>query len=466
MQPFWKEIRPTLALAVPMIIGQLGQMLMPLIDAAMVGRLGVTPLAAVAFGNLVVWIPMIAGFGICVSVHVLVASAHSANDHEEAGEVLRHGLGMSAAYGIACSLVLQLSLNLLDFIPRVAPDVIAASKPFIALVGWSIVPVLTYTTVKNYCEARNRPWLPLVVLCGSVALNVLLNWVFIYGHCGFSPMGVSGAGLATLISRSAAFFVLLLIVQRSPSLRARWPRGVLARPTFERLARMLALGGPSAGQILFEVGVFNLVTLLAGMMSKVVLDAHQIALNIAAVAFMVPLGLSQATGIRVSQAMGLKQYAQARRIGWNSLACSSVFMALYAGFILLTRQALPHLFLRADAPGAESVLALSSKLLLWAAGFAVFDGAQIVSLGILRAVHDVRVPTVISFTGYWLIAAPLAWYFGMRQGLGGPGLWGGVSVGVFTVAVLLVGRFAAVSRRFERRESLAKTTGEGIVIKE
>jgi len=462
MRSFWNEVKPTLALAVPMIIGQLGQMLMPLIDAAMVGRLGVTPLAAVAFGNLVVWIPMIAGFGICVSVHVLVASAHAADDHEEAGEVLRHGLGLSVVYGLACSLFIQFASGWLSYVPRVAPDVIIAAKPFITWVGWSIIPVLGYTSVKNYCEARNRPWLPLAVLSASVALNVLLNWIFIYGHCGAPVMGVVGAGLATFISRVAAFFTLLAIVQCTPNLRAHWPRGALAQPASERLWRMLSLGGPSAGQILFEVGVFNLVTLLAGMISKIVLDAHQIALNIAAVAFMVPLGLSQAAGIRVSQAVGQKKFAQARRIGWSSLVCSTGFMGLYAVGILLMRDVLPRIFLRPDAPGAPDVLSLSARLLLWAAAFAVFDGAQIVCLGILRGMRDVRVPTVISFAGYWLIAAPLAWYFGMEKGWGGPGLWGGVSMGVMMVAVLLVARFAFVSRREERMETLANLAGEEV----
>lgn len=462
MRSWWTMFKPTLALAVPMIIGQLGQMLMPLLDAAMVGRLGVTPLAAVAFGNLVVWIPMIAGFGICVAVHVLVASAHAAEDREETSEVLRHGLGMAFLYGLVCSLFIMVALNWLDLIPRVEPEVITAAKPFIAWIGWSIISVLCYTAVKNYCEARNRPWLPLVVLSASIVLNVLLNWILIYGHLGAPAMGVAGAGLATFLARLAALVAILVIVQRDPGLRAEFPRGLLARLNGERLRRMLSLGGPSAGQILFEVGVFNLVTLLAGMLGKIVLDAHQIALNIAAVAFMVPLGLSQATGIRVSQAVGMKKLAEARRIGWESLACSTVFMALYALVILLTRHELPKVFLRADAPGAADVMALSSRLLLWAVAFAVFDGAQVVSLGILRGLRDVRVPTAISFTGYWLVGAPLAWYGGMEKGWGGPGLWGGVSIGVMTVAVLLVLRFAVVSRRGRGVEILAKSASEGI----
>ncbi len=462
MRTWWNFFKPTLALAVPMIIGQLGQMLMPLIDAAMVGHLGVTPLAAVAFGNLVVWIPMIAGFGICVAVHVLVASAHAVDDQEEAGEVLRHGLGLAFVYGLVCSIFLTWALGWLDLIPRMEPEVVAAAKPFIAWIGWSIISVLCYTAVKNYCEARNRPWLPLVVLSGGIVLNVLLNLILIYGYCGAPAMGVAGAGLATFLSRLAVLIVLFVLVQRDPGLRAQWPRGFFSRLAGERVRRMFALGGPSAGQILFEVGVFNFVTLMAGMLGKIVLDAHQIALNIAAVAFMVPLGLSQATGIRVSQAVGMKKLSEARRIGWESLVCSTVFMAVYAVGILLTRQELPKIFLRGDAPGAAEALALSSRLLLWAVAFAVFDGAQIVSLGILRGLRDVRVPTAISFAGYWLVAAPLAWYLGMAKGWGGPGLWMGVSLGVMTVAILLVLRFAVVARRQPTVEILAKPGPEGI----
>jgi MATE family multidrug resistance protein len=462
MRSWWNEARPTLALAVPMIIGQLGQMLMPLIDAAMVGRLGVTPLAAVAFGNLIVWIPMIAGFGICVSVHVLVASAHSAGEREEAGEILRHGLGLAIAYGFICSVLLQLGLNWLDAMPHVEPEVIAASKPFIMWIGWSVIPVLGYTAVKNYCEAKNRPWLPLVVLSASVVLNVFLNWILIFGNCGAPAMGAAGAGLATLLSRLAAWAALFLIVQFSPELRAAWSGGALARLSRERLRRMLMIGGPSAGQILFEVGVFNLATLLMGMLGKVVLDAHQIALNIAAVAFMVPLGLSQAAGIRVSQAVGAGNYGAARRIGWNSLGLACGFMALCGLSVLIVRHQLPHIFLKSDTADARNAMALASTLLLWAAAFAVFDGAQITSLGILRGLRDVRVPTAISFTGNWLVAAPLAWYWGWVKGWGGPGVWAALALGVMVVALLLVGRFAVISRRREQTEILASAAREGI----
>jgi MATE family multidrug resistance protein len=462
MRPWWNQARPTLLLAVPMIIGQLGQMLMPLIDAAMVGRLGVTPLAAVAFGNLVVWIPMIAGFGICVAVHVLVASAHAAGEREEAGEILRHGLGLAAAYGFICSMFLQWGRNWLGEIPHVEPEVIAAAQPFIGWIGWSIIPVLGYTALKNYCEAKNRPWLPLAVLSASIGLNVGLNWILIFGHCGAPAMGAAGAGLATLLSRLVALFALLIIVQHSPELRAEWPGGALARPSRERLRRMLTLGGPSAGQILFEVGVFNLATLLAGMLGKIVLDAHQIALNIAAVGFMVPLGLSQAAGIRVSQAVGAHDYGEARRIGWNSLGLACLCMAGCGLGVLLMRHQLPEIFLKPDTDEARRVFALASKLLLWAAAFAVFDGAQITSLGILRGLRDVRVPTAISFTGYWLVAAPLAWYWGWVKGWGGPGIWAALSLGVMVVAVLLVSRFAVISRRHEQMEILANAARKGI----
>ena len=251
MRSWWNVARPTLTLAVPMIFGQLGQMLMPLIDAAMVGRLGVTPLAAVAFGNLIVWIPMIAGFGICVAVHVLAASAHASGDRAETGEVLRHGLAMAVVYGFICSALLQLGLGWLDAIPRLEPEVIAASKPFIIWIGWSIIPVIGFTVVKNYCEAQNRAWLPLAVLLGSIVLNVFLNIILIYGHWGVPAMGVAGAGLATFLSRITALAALLFIIQRTPALRAEWKGGLFARLGSERLRRMLALGGPSAGQILF-----------------------------------------------------------------------------------------------------------------------------------------------------------------------------------------------------------------------
>jgi MATE family multidrug resistance protein len=447
MRPWWKELRLTLILALPIMLGQLGQMMMPVIDAAMIGRLGVTPLAAVAFGTLVVWIPLIAGFGLCVAVHVLVASAHSSGRREEAGEVLRHGLWLGALYGIICGVGLQCGLGLLNHIPHIDQDVINAAKPFIVLMGWSTVPVLGFTVVKNYCEAQNRAWLPLGVLAGSLVLNVLLNWIFIYGHLGAPAMGVAGAGLATLLARAAAFITLLICARRSAILRPIWKRGAWAWLAGERVWRMLALGGPSGVQILFEVGMFNFATLLAGMLGRVTLDAHQIALNVASLAFMVPLGLSMATGIRVSHAAGLGEFSRARRIGWSSIACAVGFMAVYAVGVMGLREILPHLFLQPNSADARAVLELASKLLIWAAAFAVFDGAQVTTLGTLRGLRDVRVPTVLSFTGYWLVCAPLAWYLGWRRGWGGPGVWAGLFGGVMVVAILLMARFEIISRR-------------------
>ena len=189
MRAGWAELRQTLRLAVPIILGQLGQMLLPLIDAAMIGRLGVVPLAAASFGNLIVGIPMIAGFGLCVAVHVLAASAHGAGRGAEAGEVLRHGLGLAGLYGVGCGLALHFGLDLLDHLPRVAPEVIAAAKPYIRWMGWSILPMLLFTVTKNYSESLNRPWLPLAILGGSIFLNVFFNYLFIYGHLGAPALG-------------------------------------------------------------------------------------------------------------------------------------------------------------------------------------------------------------------------------------------------------------------------------------
>jgi MATE family multidrug resistance protein len=446
------EAKPILRLAVPIILGQLGQMMMPLADAAMVGRLGVVPLAAVAFGNLIVWVPMIMGFGLCVAVHVLVASAHGEGHREEAGEVLRHGIAMAVAYGVICAVALHLGMNLLSLIPRVDPAVIDSSKPYIAWMGWSIIPMLAMTVVKNYCESLNRPWLALGVLGVCIVLNVGFNFVLIYGNFGVPALGVAGAGLGTLLARSAGFVIALGLVWRSAGLRPEWRAGAFGRLAAARLGRLLALGGPSAAQILFEVSLFNFATLLCGMISTVTMAAHQIALNVASVAYMGPLGISMAAGIRVSQAMGGGRYGEARRIAGTSLALSLGMMVVYVGAVLATRTELPALFLRADASQAQAVFALAATLLAWAASFAVFDGVQITTLGVLRGMHDVRVPTALLFTGYWAVSAPLAWYLGMKLNYGGPGVWAGLLTGLIVVAGLLVGRLVTMQNRLKAGE--------------
>ncbi len=447
MRAMGKELRGTLVLAVPIILGQLGQMLMPLIDSAMIGRLGVVPLASVAFGNMVVWIPMIVGFGLCVAVHVLAASAHGAGRSGEAGEVLRHGLGLAAIYGLLCGVGMQFGVNALDHLPHIEPAVIAGAKPYMLWMGWSILPMLLFTVVKNYAESLNRPWLPMAVLGGCLVLNVFFNCLFIYGYLGAPQLGVAGAALSTLLARALGFVVLLALVFRTPALRPSWPMGIVAGWSGALAWRMLALGVPSGVQILFEVGLFNFTTLLAAMISTITLDAHQITLNICSIAYMVPLGLSMATGIRVSRALGGGRTAEARRIGWSSFAGALGFMALYALLVLLTRSWLPEIFLRPDAPDAPAVLTLATTLLAWAASFAIFDGMQITLLGALRGMHDVHVPTAILFAGYWAVSAPLAWYFGLVRGWGGPGVWMGLLAGLIVVAGLLIARFAVRSRK-------------------
>lgn len=454
LRALWSEGKPTVRLAVPIILGQLGQMMMPLIDAAMVGRLGVVPLAAVAFGNLIVWVPMIMGFGLCVAVHVLVASAHGAGEREESGEVLRHGVWLAVGYGVICGAGLHAGLGLLNLIPRVDPAVINTAKPYIAWMGWSIIPVLAMTVVKNYCESLNRPWLALGVLGVCVVLNVGFNFVLIYGNLGVPAMGVAGAGLGTLLARTAGFFIFLGLVWRTADLRPEWRAGAWAWLSGARVRRLLELGLPSAGQILFEVSLFNFATLLCGMISTVTMAAHQIALNVASVAYMGPLGLSMAAGIRVSRAMGGGRYAEARRIAGSSLALAMGMMAVYMAVVFATRGWLPGLFLRADAPEAGAVFSLATTLLAWAASFAMFDGVQITTLGVLRGMHDVRVPTALLFTGYWAVSAPLAWYLGMKCGYGGPGVWAGLTGGLVVVAGGLVGRLITMQNRL-------KASGEG-----
>jgi MATE family multidrug resistance protein len=287
----------------------------------------------------------------------------------------------------------------------------------------------------------------MAVLGGGLALNVPLNYIFIYGNFGAPALGVAGAGVATFIARSVSFLVLLALVWREPELRPHWAHGAWARLATARVRRMLALGLPSAAQIVFEVGLFSFATLMAAMIGTVTLDAHQIALQVASLAFMGPLGISMATGIRVSRAVGGAKLDDARRIGWSSIFFAVLLMAAYMVFVLFTRRLLPELFLRADEPGAQKVFPLAATLLAWAASFAVFDGAQVTALGALRGWHDVRIPSAIMFAAYWVVSAPLAWYLGLHLGHGGPGLWAGLVAGLIVVATLLVGRFAVISGR-------------------
>jgi MATE family multidrug resistance protein len=440
MKAVIRESRATLVLAIPITIGQVSQMLMGITDSVMIGRTGAIPLAASSFGLGVFNIFFIVGVGLLTPVAVFASRARGAGRHDEAGEFLRHGLALALGSGaVEVALMLWIGTRLAWF--RQPPEVLAAVNPFFMLIGLSLVPVLAYLALRQFAESMGRPWVPMLVMLCGVVLNASLNWVFIYGHLGAPRLGLTGAGISTLISRTLGSAVIFTWLRMDPAMRAAWPRRWFAPLSGARLRRMLAVGLPVSGSLLFEGGAFAAATIMMGWLGAVPLAAHQVALSCAALTFMFSLGLSMAVGMRMSAAVGAGEHSRLRPIWVGGVGMGVVLAAAYAVVFLAYGRAISHFFI--DDP---VVISTATTLLVVAAIFQTFDGGQVINSAALRGLTDVKVPAVITFVAYWVISLPLGYMLGVRGRFGAAGIWTGLAAGLAFAAILLGVRFFRLTR--------------------
>lgn len=435
----WRELRPTLLLALPITSGHVGQILLGLTDSIMVGQVGAVSLAASTFANSVFSMVYIVAIGLLTSVSVRTAFEHGAGNRVAAGQVFRHGLAIAGVAALAGGLLIHgLSLRL-EWFGQPAEATVAA-RPYLVIIGWSLVPSLLFLTLKNHLEALHRPWMPLRWVLGGVVLNVFLNWVFIYGNLGAPALGLVGAGWATLISRTATLFGLATEYRLSRSLAPWRPDRWLGRLRRTESSALLSLGWPPAVQLFFEAGLFNIAALMMGWLGVVPLAAHQVALSCAATSFMFPLGISQALSVRIGSVRGAGELQRVRPIGFGGIGAGAAIMLAFALLMFAARGPIAGIFI--DDP---EVVALAARLLVLAGIFQLFDGTQVTAIGALRGLADVKGPTVITCVGYWVLAVPAAWILGFHSPLGPEGVWSGLVVGLVACAVMLLARFARLS---------------------
>ncbi|HWA11169.1 MAG TPA: MATE family efflux transporter [Opitutaceae bacterium] len=440
MHRYLREVRPTLVLALPIIIGQVSQMLMGITDSVMIGRTGTVPLAASAFGGNLFGVFYVLGIGLMLPVAIFVSRARGAGRPAECGEYLRHGLALALGFGLVETVALAVLGTQLRWFHQ-PPAVLSEANPFFQLIGFSITPVLVYLALRQFAEAMGRPWMPMAIMLAGVGLNALLNWILIYGHWGAPMLGLAGAGIATLVSRLLAAGVIFFWVEADPQLRTALPARWLAPLSRRRLREMLRVGLPSSGMLLFESGAFGASAVMMGWLGAVPLAAHQIAISCAATTFMFVLGLSIATGMRLGSAAGAGESARLRPIAGSALAlaagCALLFMVLY----LAAGHAVAGWFVRDDA-----VVALAARLLVVAALFQLFDGAQVIAAAALRSLTDVRLPALITFVAYWVVAIPGGYFLGIRGPFGATGIWAALAAGLAFAAVALGARLLRLTR--------------------
>jgi MATE family multidrug resistance protein len=429
-----QEFRPMFVLALPVVLAELGWMTMGIVDTLMVGRLSPEAIGAAGVGSSVFMGIGVFARGLLLGLDTLVSHAFGAGRLEECHRWLLHGAVLACVLSVPVTGLLWLIAAHLEAW-GFDPAVLGLTREYLEVVTWSALPLLLYAAFRRYLQGMGvvRPVM-IALLMANVA-NVIMNWVFIFGNLGAPALGVRGAAWATVASRVVmAGFLLAVILYRE---RAQRP-GLFETPLrieYAPMRRLLAIGAPAAGQITLEVGVFAAATALAGRLAPAALAAHQIAINIAAFTFMVPLGLASAGAVRVGHAVGRRDPAGAARAGWTALLFGALFMSLAAAVFLL----LPRLLIGAFTSDAV-VIRIGASLLMIGAVFQLFDGMQGVATGVLRGLGDTRTPMLWNLVGHWLVGLPTGYVSCFVLGYGAAGLWWGLSFGLIIcgVALLLV----------------------------
>jgi MATE family multidrug resistance protein len=431
---FGRECRDTLLLALPLISGQLSQMLMGVVDTIMVGRLGVVPLGAATLSNTVLMVPFVLGLGLLSSVSVRVSQASGADRPHDAREALRHATWLALGYGLLVVLAVALGIPFLSRLGQ-PPEVVARVPTFLMTCALSLVPALLSMTWKSHADALNHPWPPFWIMLGGVGVNVVLNWLLIWGHCGFPALGLEGAAVATLSARILIAVVMFRWITRSERVRDWTPPQWFVRCRIGAFFHLLAIGFPASLQMLTEVCAFSAASLLIGTLGAVPLAAHQVAITCAATTFMVPLGVALAITVRVGEIVGAGERPRLRRVLLGGWLFAVGFMSLSMLAFLLFGRDIGAMFV-SDA----GVIDIAAKLLLVAGVFQLFDGLQVVSSCALRGVNDVRIPAWLAFFAYWIVALPCGATLGLGLHLGALGIWIGLAIGLGVAALALGSR--------------------------
>ncbi|MFH1731573.1 MAG: MATE family efflux transporter [Planctomycetota bacterium] len=421
-----------LSLAVPVIMAEVGWVLMGIVDTIMVGPLGPAAIGAVGVGSMLFLALAVFGIGLLLGLDTLVSQSFGAGRVDECHRWLHHGVALALLLTPLLTGVAWLGTAALDAW-GFAPEVRVLTGPYLGIVIWSTLPLLLYAAFRRYLQAINAVGPVMFALLSANVVNAIANWVLVYGRLGAPALGTNGAAWATVASRVYMAGVLLAAIVWHDRRQASGLFDV--PPVIEpaRLRRLVTLGLPAALQVVLEMGVFAGASALAGRLAPAALAAHQIVLNMAAFTFMVPLGLSSAAAVRVGQAVGRGDSPGAARAGWTALAVGLSFMAVAALTFLLIPATLVRLFTPDPA-----VVRIGVSLLFIAAVFQLFDGMQGVLTGALRGVGDTRTPMLWNLAGHWFLGLPFGYSLCFVWGWGVSGLWVGLSTGLILVGLVLL----------------------------
>lgn len=427
------------------MLGQLGHVMVGFIDNLMVGNLGAAPLAAISLGNSLVFIALSLGIGFSFAITPLIAEADGAKDIEKGRRYFHHGIIMCAVTGVLLFLLILLAQPLLYHLDQ-PPEVVDLAIPYLRIVAFSMIPLMIFQAYKQFADGLSQTKYAMYATILANIVNIIFNYLLIYGIWIFPRLELEGAAIGTLISRFFMIWFIWEILRRKSKFRSYfiWDRKELLKTKIFK--RLLGLGFPTALQMFFEVAIFTGTIILAGTLGTNPQAANQIALNLASMTFMVAVGLGVASTIRVGNQKGLRNFKDLRRIAFSTFLLVFIIEAVFAlGFILM-KDWLPTIYI----DNAEVIL-LASQLLVIAALFQLSDGLQVVILGALRGLQDVKIPTIICFISYWIIGFPISIYFGKAERLGSMGIWLGLLAGLTASALMLHFRFNYLSKKLIRQ---------------
>ncbi len=423
------------------MLGQLGHVMVGLVDNLMIGRLGAAPLAAVSLGNALVFIALSLGIGFSFAITPLIAEADGADDLEGGRSYFHHGVILCTINGLLLFLMLLAARPVLYYLDQ-PEEVVELAIPYLNIVALSMLPLMAFQAFKQFADGLSQTRYAMYATLLANLVNIVFNYFLIYGIWIFPRLELEGAAWATLLSRFFMLWFIWEILKRKSKFSEyfKWSKREMLR--LDIFKRLINLGFPTALQMLFEVAIFTATIFLAGNLGTNPQAANQIALNLASMTFMIAVGLGVTATIRVGNQVGLKKFRELRRIGYSIFLLVFLIEAVFAVLFILLKDILPTFYI-----DNVEVIGLASQLLIVAALFQLSDGMQVVILGALRGLQDVKIPTLICFISYWVIGFPVSYYFGQADSLGSMGIWLGLMAGLTSSAILLYFRFNYLSKK-------------------
>ena len=450
LSDYTKEFKYNWQLAAPVMLGMLGHTFVSFVDNIMVGQLGTAELAAVSLGNSFMFIAMSLGIGFSTAITPLTAEADASEDFISGKSAFKHGLFLCTVLGVLLFLLVFFAKPLMYFMKQ--PDeVVALAIPYLDWVAFSLIPLIIFQGLKQFSDGLSLTKYPMYATLIANVINIMLNYFLIFGKFGFPEMGIVGAAYGTLISRIIMVVHLWFLLQGKEKSKAFVTHIKFFMLDKLMLKKIINLGAPSAMQMFFEVAIFTAAIWLSGLLGKNPQAANQIALNLGSMTFMVAMGLSVAAMIRIGNQKGFQAYFELRRIAFSLFLMGIILATGFALIFFVFHDYLPRLYV--DYDDAENlmdnmeVVKLASKLLIVAGVFQISDSIQVVVLGALRGLQDVKIPTIITFISYWLVGFPISWFLGQEAVYGSFGIWLGLLAGLTTAAILLYIRFNYLTKK-------------------